>query len=151
MNTSAESLSVEGSPFVRAVYLASFIGSGIIFCAMASALIWGEVGYEGRAIDPEPDLRQPVLAYGALTVASQATQRPSMTYFLVSTLEQHDIVMAEQAVIAGRVPAGEQEQWFAVLLAGTLEQEKEAWDSIEAAKSHGLRCCQSLRSIDLRK
>jgi hypothetical protein len=130
--------------------LGSFIGSGIIICGMAGATFLGGAGYQSQTVDAAADARPAVLGSGDLTLSLPAPQRPSITYFLVGSLEQHDRVLAEQTEIAGRASAGEQERWFAVLLAGTLEQEKEAWDQIEAAKSNGLRCCQSLRFVDLR-
>ena len=77
---------------------------------------------------------------------------PTMTYFLVDSIDQHDLVVAEQTEITNAIESKGEEHWFSVLIAETPQEAIEAWDFIDNAKADWLRCCQTgrFRVVDLR-
>jgi hypothetical protein len=78
---------------------------------------------------------------------------PPMTYFLVDSISQYDLVVAEQTALADAGASQGEEHWFSVFLADTPALATDAWDQIQQAKVEWLRCCPTVRLqvIDLRQ
>jgi hypothetical protein len=151
MKLETEHTSFEGPSLGRLLHLATFVGAALVILGMAAAVAANYLDSDGGAAARAQ-------AKSATSVTSSATfpkvrDLPPMTFFLVDSLGQHDSVFLEESERANaRAQAGEEERWFTVLLAGTLEQEKEAWDHIEETKRTWGRCCRSsaMNTIDLR-
>jgi hypothetical protein len=125
--------------------------------AIAAAALIGVVGLDGKATPAAtgsaeapgyvfvPGSVDPAQLEGFLT-------RPTMSFFLVGSEEQHDLVVAEQRQIAAeRDASGGRKHLFEVAVANTPQGETDAWDLLGDLKvGWMLRDATNLEVIDLR-
>jgi hypothetical protein len=150
MKLATEPNSFEGPSLGRLLHVVTFVGAAVVILGMAAAVAVNYLDSDERAAASTQTKSE--IRTGSSATYPTMRYLPPLTFFLVDSLEQHDSVFAEQSEKANaRAQAGEEQRWFTVLLAGSLEQEKEAWDHIEETKKTW-RCCPSApwNTVDLR-